>query len=394
MKILLVQPYALGPGHYDAYTKRLCMGFCQLGVDVTLITAAGTREGWENQLPIDHMKVMKRNSHLLFALEKGKSIRVIDRIMRRLRFLWTSLVVEKFALSHYLNNDYDALHFIDTELITLAILFLLYGKPSNVFLTIPAPYSIPAQQKSIYRYTYDPLRRMVSKWLFKFIGPITHSQYVRNSLFDFNLVSKDTIVPIIPWGIDVPKFKQNISEVRQKLGIGDSRPVFGFFGYLLPQKGFNFLLKSWSRINPRCILLALVHSDKPGEEKAIKKQIVKTGIRNRVIFKFGFVSEQELALYYQACDAILLPYKKTFKGESGTMALALSYNIPVIVANVGRVGEVIRQNNLGIVFEPESPSALKEAIDQFLNLGKEEINRIKKNIRLYTESHSWEEVSF
>ncbi|XOB41512.1 MAG: glycosyltransferase family 4 protein [Candidatus Nealsonbacteria bacterium] len=392
MKILLVQPYALGPGHYEAYTQRLCAGFCKLSVDTTLITAAGTRGGWENELPLRSLQAMKANSSFLFTLDAGKKLQVIDRVMGRIRFLWTSWVVERVAFTHFVKDDYDILHFIDAEPITLSILFLLFGKPQNVFLTIPAPYTIPARGKSIYRYTYDPLRRAMARWLFKYIKPITHSQHVKKSLFNLKIVSK-VEVPVIPWGIDTPSLTCNRLEARQKLGIKEDSPILGFFGYLLPQKGFDLVLKTWPSLNQKCLLLAFVHSDRPGGESKIRNRVQEAGINNRTLIKFGYASEKELALHIRACDGILLPYQKTFQGESGIMALALSHQIPLIAANTGRIGEVVSQNNLGIIFKPDSSLSFKEGIDKFLNFKKEEINQIKKNINLYTKLYSWKEIA-
>ena len=60
MKILLVQPYALGPGHYDAYTKRLCEGFLKNKIKVSLLTAAGTKNHSEEDVSIKYIKSFKK----------------------------------------------------------------------------------------------------------------------------------------------------------------------------------------------------------------------------------------------------------------------------------------------------------------------------------------------
>lgn len=389
MKILLVQPYALGPGHYDAYTKRLCEGFCCAGVDVTLVTAAGTKNHWEKQLQIKSIESIKYNSGVIFKIENNHRLKFIGKIKKVFKFVLTSWRVEKKAFSVFNKENYDALHFIDSELITLVTLFWIFKKPKKVFLTVPAPYEM---QNKFYQYTYNPIRKIVAQWLFKYIKLISHTEYVKKSLIDLNIASEETI-SVIPWGVDEASDDYSRTEIRKALGIAENKKVFGFFGYLLDQKGFDFTLENWANINKNFILLSRVHSDYSGDKTRIENFIKEKNIKDRIFVTFGYTSEKDLAMNICACNAILLPYKKFFQGESGIMSLACSHGIPLIASNVGKIGKVVEENGLGIVFEPESSLSFKKALQKFADLNERDIEKINENIDLYAKSLSWREIA-
>jgi len=385
MKILLVQPYALGPGHYDPYTRRLSAALCGQGADITLLTAAGTKEGWEKRLPLKHIATMKRDSPLLFTAE------TLHGLMKRVRLLWTGWKVQQLALKHYATGKYDVLHFVDAELLTLVVLYSHFGKPRNVFLTIPEAYRTCFSPGRFYRPLYDALRRAAARQLFKYVTPITHSPKVRETLFEMRLVSSDN-VPVIPWGIDAPLVNCDRQEARRMLGISEQAKLFGFFGHLLPQKDLHVVLEAWPSMAQNCTLLIAAHAEATVEDR-IRRWIRTTGIESRVMCHFGYVAEAKLDLYMRACDAVLLPYKRTFQGESGVLAQACANQVPVIAADTGALGEAVRSGDLGIVFKPESPSALQEAIDRFLRLGKEEVDQIKEKMKALASARSWTAVA-
>jgi glycosyltransferase involved in cell wall biosynthesis len=388
MKVLLVQPYALGPGHYDAYTRRLCAGLCQQKVNITLLTAAGTKDGWESRLPLQHISAMNSKSPFLVTTENFRT----SKIMKRLRFLLTSWEVQRRAFKLYEKGFYDILHFVDAEPITLLVSFLLSRKPRNVFLTVPSDYKIPSPPTLFYRCLYNPLRKAAARQLFRYVKPITHASKVKDSLLELELTTKKSL-PVIPWGVDTPSVIREKTEARRILGIDEKQIIFGFFGYLLPQKGFDFILDIWPSVAEKYVLLVVAHADGTKMEEQIIDKIKKKGIENRVIFDFGYVSEEKLGLYIRSCDATLLPYKKTFQGESGILSQSCAYQIPVIAADVGTVGQTVQNGGIGIVFEAESSPALQNAIEKFINLKNSEINQIKENMKVFVQSRSWTEVA-
>jgi glycosyltransferase involved in cell wall biosynthesis len=281
------------------------------------------------------------------------------------------------------------LHFIDSEIVTLSILFFIFKKKKNIFITVPAPYEI---QNVFYKYTYNPIRKILVKWLFKYVKPIAHTEYVKKSLIDSKIVSNFKI-PVIPWGIDRIINDYSKSETKKLLCIGEDKKVFGFFGYLLAQKGFYFAIENWTGLDRNFILLARVHSDYAEDKNWIQNFIDEKKLNDKIIFNFGYTSEEDLALNISVCDAILLPYQKKFYGESGIMSLACSHKIPLVAANVGKIGRTVKEKGLGLVFDAESALSFKNAIEKFANLSEKDIEKIKENIDVYASSLGWKEIA-
>lgn len=389
MKILLVQPYTLGPGHYDPYTRRLCEGFVKSGFDITFITAEGTKNGWEKKLSIKSVEAFEKKSWITLRTENIYRSKFLSRLIKNIQFLFTGWTVQKKAFSIFKKNGYDVIHFIDSEFITLTMLFYFFGKPKNVFVTVPAPLEM---LNVFSKYIYNPIRKVMVSHLFKRVHPIFHTENIKNSLVNSHIILNSDI-PVIPWGVDKIEKDFLKEESRKRLGIDIHKKVFGFFGYLLPQKGFHFTLESWVSLQKDYLLLARVHSDCLEEGNAISEFIKNKNMTDRILFTYGYTSEEELALSISACDAILLPYKKNFQGESGIMSLACSHGVPLIAANTGKVGETVVKKGLGFVFEPESSESFINTLIKFSQLSEEEVKKIKGNIISHIKFLSWEQIA-
>ena len=238
---------------------------------------------------------------------------------------------------------------------------------------------------------YDPFRDLILKKILNSVNIITHTENVKNSLSKFFI--RDKYIPVIPWGVDSKVLNYSKSEARNILGIGIDKKVFGFFGYILEQKGFDYVLNVWPSLNKDNFLLSVVHSDKPGEEAKITKFLKNNLNGENFKIKIAFASENDLAISFCAVDAILLPYKKFFQGESGIMSLACAYNIPLLASDTGKVGQVVKENKLGLVFKPDSESDLKDTIEKFSKLSEENISEMKENIKNYIKLYSWENIA-
>lgn len=387
IKIIIVQPFALGPGHYSEDTRKLCKELCFEGVSVTLFTAAGTESGWELQMPLRHIAAMDSASWLLADKQGFRQI----WFLKYLRMFWTSWRVCRAAFKTFSGGCYKALHFIDIEPLALFINFFLFKKPKNVFITTITSYKFPKESFWLSRYVYDPLRRAALRKLFKYVKPITHSRYIRDSLIEL-MPDKSVNLPVIPLGIEGDLVVFTKEEARKRLGILDSLIIFGFLGHLRNHKGFDLVLESWGLLPKNFYLLVAVDCNVQ-EEKSIMDKISKLGIQDRIFLHFGHANREIMKLNICACDAVLLPYKKYFIDESSLLTEALANRVPVIVSDVGIIGEIVKDNGLGVIFEPDSSVAFREAINKFYSLKDEQVTEIKNNVNLFVKSRDWNKVA-
>lgn len=59
--------------------------------------------------------------------------------------------------------------------------------------------------------------------------------------------------------------------------------------------------------------------------------------------------------------------------------------VPVVVTNVGGVGEQVIDGKSGVVVEPERPDLLAEAVSKLLNSPEEDLEKMRKEGRKRTE---------
>jgi glycosyltransferase involved in cell wall biosynthesis len=98
----------------------------------------------------------------------------------------------------------------------------------------------------------------------------------------------------------------------------------------------------------------------PYEELAQLAQ--RLGVTDRVELRDGYVSNEDTALLFSACDAALLPYRSAT--QSGVVALAFGYGRPVIATAVGGLPAAVRDGVDGLLAPPDDADALARAIER------------------------------
>jgi glycosyltransferase involved in cell wall biosynthesis len=103
-----------------------------------------------------------------------------------------------------------------------------------------------------------------------------------------------------------------------------------------------------------------------------------------------FVSDEELPAFFRRADVIVLPYVRTERFDfSGVLATALAFGKPVVVSDVGGIGEV------GAVrlVAPGDPAALREALSELVAdpAAREALGREAREAA--AGPYSWEEAA-
>ncbi len=148
---------------------------------------------------------------------------------------------------------------------------------------------------------------------------------------------------------------------RQALGLPEQGVLFGFVGNVRPYKNLPLLLEAFARLpRGRARLLVAGRQDPPlgldGLDPAVLQELV---IRDEVI------EESLLPHHLAACDAIVLPFGRIL--TSGSLMLALSLEVPVIVPAVPSLLEVVTDGQNGMVFEPGDAAALAGRMSALLD---------------------------
>jgi len=174
-------------------------------------------------------------------------------------------------------------------------------------------------------------------------------------------------------------------EARKALHL-DPRPTMLFFGYIRAYKGLHLLLEATARVVRELPLRLLIVGEFYDDESAYRTQIKSLGLEAHVTIVSDYVPNDQVRLYFSAADAVLLPYLSAT--QSGIAQIALNFDKPLIVTDVGGLAENVRPNVTGIVVPPNNPELFADAILRFYREGLEDT--FLPAVREEKKKYSWE----
>lgn len=175
------------------------------------------------------------------------------------------------------------------------------------------------------------------------------------------------------------------SEARAKLGLNEDEPVILFFGFVRRYKGLRHLLKALPSIREQLPVRLLVVGEFWEDARPYHDLVLQLGLNDAVRFYNEYVPNEELAVYFSAADAVVLPYLEAT--QSGVAQIALGFETPVIATSVGGMPETIEDGRTGLIVPPADSAALSAAILRYFQEHLAE--HFTHNICISKELASW-----
>ena len=91
--------------------------------------------------------------------------------------------------------------------------------------------------------------------------------------------------------------------------------------------------------------------------------ISKNDSASAVVIKDGYVPDKDVEAYFAAADICVCPYESAT--QRGIVQIAFGFELPVLATNVGGLPEVVTNMKTGYVVEPNNPTKIAEAINDF-----------------------------
>ncbi len=225
---------------------------------------------------------------------------------------------------------FDLLHANEPHALTAA---WLAGAHRRMPVVAARRVAYPIATGPIARARYVAARRIIAV-----------SEFVARSVTDSGLPA-DTI-RVVYDGVKVPPLTSEDSrqQAREHWGLTRDEPLIGCVGYLLPEKGQEFLLRALPEIRAHfanCRLLLV--GDGP-ERPRLERLADQVGVRTAVHFA-GLV--KDLDEVYKALDVFVFPSLAEPLGSSLLMAMAAG--LPVVAVASGAVPEVIESEVSGLL---------------------------------------------
>jgi glycosyltransferase involved in cell wall biosynthesis len=177
------------------------------------------------------------------------------------------------------------------------------------------------------------------------------------------------------------------SEAKRRLNVSDERVIL-FFGYVRTYKGLDLLLDAMPKILREVKVRLLVVGEFYENEAGFRKQIADLGITATVDVRADFVANEDVSLYFSACDVVVLPYRSAT--QSGIVQIAYQLHKPCIVTNVGGLAEVVIDHRTGFVVAPDNPSSLADAVIRFYRERRE--LEFVENVKVEKPKYSWDNM--
>jgi glycosyltransferase involved in cell wall biosynthesis len=214
-------------------------------------------------------------------------------------------------------------------------------------------------------------------------GFIAMSDSVYNDLSVFNTTKPRLLNPhplFDNYGESVSK-----QEAIQQLQLDINKKYILFFGLIRDYKGLDILLKAMATENLRHSDIQLIvageyYSNKDEYEKLIQE----LQVQNKIHLHTRFIPDDEVYKFFCAADVVVQPYKHAT--QSGVTQICYHFNKPMIVTNVGGLPEIVPNNKVGLVVEPNE-QAVADAILHFYNENKE--TEFVQNILEEKKKYSW-----
>lgn len=378
MKILVIQPYADGVGHYGHHTALVCQQLVALGHQVVVCANVNNADQYLKEVR-QFTVVTPDSPYPFFEADQKRMASKFVWLLRRIR---NNLAVLKRAVDLAKREQFDVVQLFGYELVS-TWLFLTLRRPL-VFPPIVAEFGAPNFSSEKYyggpdehiwrRLQKLAIKRMLGSWIRAVC--VTYASHVPELRKQLDLQA-DFVIELVSDTREIPQTTLDKYEARKKIGLSDYRGcVFLFFGTIRKDKGIDNLVKAFGKLqSEEC---RLVIAGMPLEWN-MSDEIKRILSDPRVITRFEFIPDDQVDTFFYASDALVLPHDKFYAAGSGPFLEARARGLPVIVSDVADIGRITRENDLGMIVPPDEPAALAEAMKCFIGLSQEQKARWAAN---------------
>jgi glycosyltransferase involved in cell wall biosynthesis len=337
-------------------------------------------------LRVAHLPVYSENSYqpLLMGAQKKLGLRVIDgggggNFLRTAMFFWQADVLHLHWLHPYLLRPSAAGSILrSTRFLVEIALLKLAGH--RIIWTIHNLKNHDNHFVAIERFASRLFCTMAD-------GAIVHCGCVaRDASAAFGIpAAKMTVIPHGNFVGAYPPFAGSVT-LREELSIPPDAAVFLFLGRIRPYKGVMDLVSAFGRL--AAPNTHLIIAGKPNEQLTEEfEKAVRAG--PAIHFIPGYVPTERVALYMDAADVVVLPYRDVL--TSSALILAMSFAKAAIAPELGCVPETLDPCG-GVLYRADDPHGLETAMRRMLEQ-REQLPEMGRRNRARADAWSWDVIA-
>ncbi|MDD2779461.1 MAG: glycosyltransferase [Candidatus Methanomethylophilaceae archaeon] len=190
---------------------------------------------------------------------------------------------------------------------------------------------------------------------------------------------------VIPTGSDVGRFNPSNdgTAVREKLGL-KGKKVLIYVGRISFEKNIGEIVEVMPLLDDTILMLV----GKGPAEEMLRTKAEALGVGDRVIFP-GFVSDEELPIYYAAADAAISASR--FETQGLSIIEAMATGLPVVCVNERAFSSFVEDGKNGFLFEDNMLEAIEKALNASSEI-REEARRTAERFSIAASAKELEDL--
>jgi len=184
-------------------------------------------------------------------------------------------------------------------------------------------------------------------------------------------------------------FKDKIDKLaaRKQLGLQENGKYVLFFGMIRKYKGLDLLLDAMGKVVKQNSTIQLIIAGEYYEDETVYlNKIEALGLAKNVKSINQYIPDDEVHLYFSATDLVAQTYHTAT--QSGISQIAMHYEKPVLVTDVGGLDEIVLHKKTGYVVKKE-PALIAKNIINFFEIENYDLH-FESAIVEEKEKYSWE----
>jgi glycosyltransferase involved in cell wall biosynthesis len=268
-------------------------------------------------------------------------------------------VVHVHWLDAYIFNPSSRSKTLLHTILTIAQLLIINLKNTPVVWTVHNLVSHESTYPWLERLFKHIIVRYICDALFVHCEAVTAEIVAEYKLPD-SICNK---IHVINHGHYLNNYNDAISteQARNELGLDQDKRIFLYFGQIRPYKGVPKLIEEFKSIeSPDSLLLVVGSPAGDSLERAVRNKST-TDSRIRTILEF--IPDNDIQIYMNAADCVVLPYNKIT--TSGSAVLAASFGKAIIIPRLGCVAEQLDEEG-SVIYSPDNKNGLRSALVESL----------------------------
>ncbi|AGA80577.1 glycosyltransferase [Echinicola vietnamensis DSM 17526] len=378
--ILLVSFVVSNKGHGREYLTNIA-NLTSKSSNVSVFVPSDT--DLQKELSSEITVYKSRYGYGAIEREKYKKYGKLSQVIRGGARVRDSLSIYKDLISLIKKSDFDIIHILDSEYISLLSFLNSINEEGKIYITLHASdfYFNSFTFGSIYK---SCIRKLLNRSFNKVNGVICHGDWIKDRLQkSFPSVSERILALNYP--SQVYKNLSSKSLIRENLRIPKDKTLVLFIGMIRRDKRIEIALETISLLSEEyCLLIAGNPTDYSLSD--IDYLIDKYKVGHKVVTDLGFLQKNKFEEYFSISDVLLSCHSKTFPSASGPVSDARTYGLPVVVSPGGQLQYYVESSKVGVVSNGFAAKDYARAIEVI----KGEKNQIRESIVEASREYSWD----